>query len=344
DKSRGNTSPLPSNYQELKEPKLPEPEHPPFNYRRVIGLLQYLVQCTRPDLAYSISFLSQFLESPKDRHYQAVIHVLKYLNFTKNLELRLGCKKLTHSLEEIVCFSDSDWGGAKENRSFSGSIIYYHGSLGWRSQKQRVVALSSAEAEYNALSSCCQDSEWICQLIFEITNKKITSIIYSDNQSSIALASNRFYHHSTRHINFRLHFIRSLVEDEKIVLKYISTQNMLADLLTKNLPLAKSHNLLKTIFGQEIQSKLTALCANPSLIKYPNSLATNLLQNRWGSLRLSCPSIGPRLTSLLPLIGSLRLSCPSIGPRLTSLLPLIAKLNEMLLKGVVFDIILIRLV
>ncbi|MBW0532197.1 hypothetical protein O181_071912 [Austropuccinia psidii MF-1] len=259
DKSRGNTSPIPSNYQELKNTKLPEPEHPPFNYRHVIGLLQYLVQCTQPYLTFSISFLSQFLESPKDRHYQAVIHVLKYLNFTKNLELRIGCKELTHSLEEIICFTDSDWGGAEENRSFSGSIIYYHGSLGWRSQKQCVVALSSAEAEYNALSSFCQDSEWICQLIFKITNKKITSIIYSDNSSSIALASNCIYHHSTRHIDFRLHFVCSLIEDKKIVLRYTPTQDMLADLLTKNLPFAKSHNLIKTIFGQEIQSKLTGM-------------------------------------------------------------------------------------
>ncbi|MBW0474815.1 hypothetical protein O181_014530 [Austropuccinia psidii MF-1] len=192
-----------------------------------------------------------------DRHYQAIIHVLKYLNFTKSLELRLGHKGLTHSPEEIICFTDSDWGGAKENRSFSGSIIYYHGTLGWRSQKQRVVAVSSAEAEYNALSSCCQDSEWICQLIFEITNKKITSIIYSDNQSSIALASSRIYHHGTRHIDSRLHFVRSLIEDKKIVLRYTPTQDMLANLLTKNLPFAKSHNLIKTILGQEIQSKLT---------------------------------------------------------------------------------------
>ncbi|MBW0505466.1 hypothetical protein O181_045181 [Austropuccinia psidii MF-1] len=224
---------------------------------KILSELQYLVQCTRPDLAFSISFLSQFIESPKDRHYQAVIHVLKYLNFTKNLELRLGCKELIHSLEEIICFTDSDWGGAKENRSFSGSITYYHGCLGWRSQKQCVVALSSGEAEYNALSSCCKDSEWIFQLIFKVTNKKITSIIYSDNQSSIALASNRIYHHGTRHIDFRLHFVCCLIEDEKIILRYTPAQDMLADLLTKNLPFAKSHSLIKRIFGQEIQSKLT---------------------------------------------------------------------------------------
>ncbi|MBW0473477.1 hypothetical protein O181_013192 [Austropuccinia psidii MF-1] len=147
-------------------------------------------------------------------------------------------------------------GGKNEKRSFSGSIVYFFGTIGWKSQKQCVVALSSAEAEYNALSSCCQDSEWLYQLISEITFKKINSIIYSDNQSSIALASNRIYHHGTRHIDFRLHFVRSLVENEKIVLKYIPTQLMLADLLTKNLPYLKSQGHIETIFGLENQNKL----------------------------------------------------------------------------------------
>ncbi|MBW0473094.1 hypothetical protein O181_012809 [Austropuccinia psidii MF-1] len=150
EKIKGSTSPLLSNYQELKDPKLPKPLHPPFNYQRAIGLLQYLAQCTQPNLAFSISFLSQFLESPKDRHYQEVIHVLKYLYLTKPLELRLGFKVITHLPEEIICFTDSDWGGAKENRCFFGSMNYYHGTLGWRSQKQHVVSLSSAEAKYNA--------------------------------------------------------------------------------------------------------------------------------------------------------------------------------------------------
>ncbi|MBW0483613.1 hypothetical protein O181_023328 [Austropuccinia psidii MF-1] len=253
---RGNSSPLPSNYQELKNPDLDETPNIPFNYRRVIGLLQYLVQCTQPDLAFSISFLSQFLEHPKDRHYQAVLHVLKYLSYTKTLELKLGIQSLTHSPEEILCFTDSDWGGANEKRSFSGSLIYFFGTIGWKSQKQRVVALSSAEAEYNAMSSCCQDSEWLCQLISEITFKKISSTIYSDNQSSMALASNRIYHHGTRHIDFRLHFIRSLLEDEKITLKYIPTQRMVADLLTKNLPYSKSKGHIEIIFGLECRHKL----------------------------------------------------------------------------------------
>ncbi|MBW0482931.1 hypothetical protein O181_022646 [Austropuccinia psidii MF-1] len=122
--------------------------------------------------------------------------------------------------------------------------------------KQRVIALSSTEAEYNALSSCCQDSEWLCQLFSEITFKKITSTIYSNNQSSIALASNRIYHHGTRHIDFRLHFVWSLIEDEKIILKYIPTQYMVADLLTKNLPYLKSKGHIEIIFGLEGQHKL----------------------------------------------------------------------------------------
>ncbi|MBW0498231.1 hypothetical protein O181_037946 [Austropuccinia psidii MF-1] len=256
EKCRGNFSPLPSNYQELENPDLVETTKIPFNYQRVIGLLQYLVQCTQPDLAFSISFLSQFLENPKDRHYQEVFHVLKYLSFTKTLEPKLGIQGLTHSPDKILFFTDSDWGGANEKRSFSGSVIYFFGTIGWKSQKQCVVALSSAEAEYNALSSCCQDSEWLCQLISEITFKKINSTIYSNNQSSIALASNRIYHHGTRHIDFRLHFVRSLIKYEKIILKYIRTQYMVADLLTKNLPYLKSKGHIKIIFGLEGQHKL----------------------------------------------------------------------------------------
>ncbi|MBW0501578.1 hypothetical protein O181_041293 [Austropuccinia psidii MF-1] len=113
-KCRGNSSPLPSNYQELKNQDLCTSPNIPFNYCRVIGLLQYLVQCTRPDLAFAISYLSQFLEFPKDRHYQAVIHALKYLSFTRTLELKLGVQGLAHSSEEVLCFTNSDWGGALE--------------------------------------------------------------------------------------------------------------------------------------------------------------------------------------------------------------------------------------
>ncbi|MBW0540835.1 hypothetical protein O181_080550 [Austropuccinia psidii MF-1] len=105
------TSPLPSNINDLKSPDLEPCQNPPFHYQRAIGLLQYLVQGTRPDLAFSTSFMSQFLESPSEIHFKAVEHILKYLLGTKGLTLQLGGNNLQHDLNTIIVFSNADWGG-----------------------------------------------------------------------------------------------------------------------------------------------------------------------------------------------------------------------------------------
>ncbi|MBW0497553.1 hypothetical protein O181_037268 [Austropuccinia psidii MF-1] len=198
DQARPPMAPLPSNYKELKDLKDHENKitsSPPFNFRRVLGLLQYIVQCTCPDLSFAASFLSQFLENPKDAHYKALIHTLKYLSGTQTFMLKLGSNLVSHSKTEILGFTDSDWGGGTERKSFSGSLIYFYGALGWREHKQKVVALSSAEAEYNALTESAQDLAWTKQLIFETTNNEVSCTLHSDNQSAIAIASNPVYHH-----------------------------------------------------------------------------------------------------------------------------------------------------
>ncbi|MBW0505132.1 hypothetical protein O181_044847 [Austropuccinia psidii MF-1] len=149
EQAKAPSSPLPSNYKEPKTLTSTPPKLPPFNFQSGVGLLQYLVQCTRPNLSFSTSYLSRFLESPCKPHYQAVIHTLKYVSITQHFTLTLGQNYLNHL--------HSDWGGSSEKKSFSGSIIYFHGALGWRAHKQKVVALSSPEAEYNAMSESAQD-------------------------------------------------------------------------------------------------------------------------------------------------------------------------------------------
>ncbi|KAI7936995.1 hypothetical protein MJO28_015894, partial [Puccinia striiformis f. sp. tritici] len=149
---RDTAIPLPNNYNTLKFTPSESPDKPPFNYRRVVGLLRYVVQCTRPDLAFAVSFLSQFLEDPKLSHYQAARHALRYLCHTKSKVLILGQNDLGRQSHELVRYSDSDWNGSKAWNSYAGSVIYYNGTIGWRSHKQDVVALSSAEGEYVALT------------------------------------------------------------------------------------------------------------------------------------------------------------------------------------------------
>jgi hypothetical protein len=68
--------PLPSNYKQIKTVPSDKPATSPFNYRRVVGLIQWLVQCTQPNLAFALSILSLFLEDPKEVHYKAAKHTL----------------------------------------------------------------------------------------------------------------------------------------------------------------------------------------------------------------------------------------------------------------------------
>ncbi|MBW0492602.1 hypothetical protein O181_032317 [Austropuccinia psidii MF-1] len=120
--------------------------------------------------------------------------------------------------------------------------------IGWRAHKQKTTALSSAEAEYIALSECCQDFEWLKNLLIETTNIHSKGIIYTNNQSSMAIASKRIYHHGTRHLDFKIHFFRSLIENNVIKLEYLQSTTLVADLLTKNLPSTKLEELIKIIF------------------------------------------------------------------------------------------------
>ncbi|MBW0545431.1 hypothetical protein O181_085146 [Austropuccinia psidii MF-1] len=244
--------PLPSNYKELKDLKDHENKttsSPPFNFRRALALLQYIVQCTLPDLSFATSFLSQFLENPKDVHYKALIHTLNYLSVTQTFMLKLGSNFVSHSKTKILRFTYSNWKGGTKRKSFSGSLIYFYGALGWRAHKQKFVALSSAEAEFNALTESAQDLAWTKQLIFETPNNEVLCTLHSDNQSAIAIASNPVYHHGTQHIDFCLQFIRNLLERQSLNLKYISTSKMPADLLTKNVPLSKALPHLKLVLS-----------------------------------------------------------------------------------------------
>ncbi|MBW0481569.1 hypothetical protein O181_021284 [Austropuccinia psidii MF-1] len=99
-------------------------------------------------------------EDPKDLHYKAIPQTLKYLSGPLHFTLNLGKNLLKHSKTQLLGFTDSYWGGSTEKKSFSGSLIYFHGVLGWRAHKQKIVALSSDEAEYNAVSESAQDLLW----------------------------------------------------------------------------------------------------------------------------------------------------------------------------------------
>jgi hypothetical protein len=248
--NRTTMIPLPSNWKQIKTIPSDKPTSPPFNYRWVVGLIQWLVLCTRPNLAFDLSFLSQFLEDPGECHYKAAKHTLQYISTTKDQHLILGQNDLKQEPNELIGFSDLDWNGSKSWHSYSASIMYFHGTAGWRSHKQQSVGLSSAKGEYVSLLDASQDLFWCMNVLEELQIlPKLT--LCTNNQSAIAIASNPIYHHGTRHINFRYHFIQDHVKSKFITLKYLQTDKMQANLLTKNLTKGKTTLHRTKLMGQQ---------------------------------------------------------------------------------------------
>ncbi len=103
--------------------------------------------------------------------------------------------------------------------------------ISWRSKKQTSVALSTAEAEYIALSSATQEAMWLRQLISELRSEPTeATVIYEDNQSAISMSKNAQFHGRAKHIDIRHHFIREQVSAGTIELKYCPSSQMVADM------------------------------------------------------------------------------------------------------------------
>ncbi|KAF5468773.1 hypothetical protein F2P56_012898, partial [Juglans regia] len=124
--------------------------HDPTLYRKLVGKLLYLTN-TRPDLSYSVHLLSQFMETPRLPHYNAVIKVLRYLKGTPGQGLFFP----TASTFNLVAYSDANWGNCPDTRrSTTGFCVFIGSSLiCWKSKKQTTVSRSSAESEYRAMAS-----------------------------------------------------------------------------------------------------------------------------------------------------------------------------------------------
>ncbi len=201
-------------------------------YAMAVGSLLYLVNCTRPDIAYAVANVSKFMQNPGRQHWIAVKRILRYLKGTSNYDLTLGS---TEPLNPIG-YCDSDWGGDPDDRkSTSGYLFLYGGVVSWRSRKQKTVALSSSEAEYMAATDAAKEAVWIQQFIEELFGEPIdNTTVWCDNQSCIALTKDPGHHDRNKHVEIRLHFIRNLVDRGRIHFKYCPTEEMLADGLTKS--------------------------------------------------------------------------------------------------------------
>jgi hypothetical protein len=210
-------------------------------YRTLVGKLLYLTS-TRPDIAFPVQQLSQFLDAPTSLHFKAAHKVLRYLKGSPGTGLFFP----RNSSLQLSGFSDADWGGCLDTRrSITGFCFFIGQSLVcWKSKKQLTVSKSSSEAEYRALASATCELQWLHYLLTDLqveTDKLPT--LYCDSQSALHIASNPVFHERTKHIDIDCHIVREKLQAGLMKLLPISGYNQAADIFTKALHPANFHRL-----------------------------------------------------------------------------------------------------
>ena len=223
-----------------------------FNYRRVIGKLNYLEKSSRPDISYAVHQCARFCEDPKQGHIDAVIHLAKYLRETRDKGMILDPTK-TKSFEVWV---DADFSGnwsksTAENdpstaKSRSGYVITYGGCpIIWVSKLQTQIALSSCEAEYISLSQSLRDAIPIMRMLQELKDRgfndeylkpEVRCKAFEDNTGALTLATVPKMRPRTKHINLVYHHFREAVRDGLVTIISVGTKDQVGDMFTKPLP------------------------------------------------------------------------------------------------------------
>ncbi|KAL5798940.1 hypothetical protein ACOSQ2_003760 [Xanthoceras sorbifolium] len=205
----------------------------PGRYRRLVGRLIYLT-VLRPDITYAVHILSRFMHQPRKDHWEAALRVVCYLKSAPGQGLFFSS---TSDLW-LRAYFDSDWAGCPlTRRSTIGYCVFLGPSLiSWRSKRQKTVSLSSAEAEYRAMTGACCELTWLRYLLRDLgVLQQEAALLYCDNKATIHIAANPIFHERTRHIKMDCHFIRNKIQDGFVVTRFVSSANQLADVLTKAL-------------------------------------------------------------------------------------------------------------
>ncbi|RVW73678.1 Retrovirus-related Pol polyprotein from transposon RE2 [Vitis vinifera] len=205
----------------------------PESYRRLVGRLIYLA-VTRPDLAYSVHVLSQFMQEPRIEHWEAALRVIRYLKGTPGQGILLRAD----SDLSLQGWCDSDWAACPvTRRSLSGWLVFLGQSpISWKTKKQHTVSRSSAEAEYRAMEAVTCELKWLKGLLLSLGVHHPKAIkLFCDSQSALHMAKNPVFHERTKHIEVDCHLFRDAITDGLIAPSYVPTVTQLADIFTKAL-------------------------------------------------------------------------------------------------------------
>lgn len=216
-------------------------------YSNATGSLMYAMVCSRPDLAYAASMVSRFMGNPGKEHWLAVKWIFRYLKGTKSIGLIFG--KTRSENGKLEGFVDADFAGdVDKRRSLTGYLFTLYGNVvSWKANLQSIVALSTTEAEYIALTEAIKEAIWLKGFVSELEGEEVPGTVWCDSQSAVCLSKNQVFHERTKHIDVRLHFIRDIIAQGLVAVKKVAGEDNPADMLTKVVPGSKFAHCLDLV-------------------------------------------------------------------------------------------------
>lgn len=235
--------------EEGLDPQKPDSCEEGLDFQGIIGSLMYLAVCTRPDISFSVTKLSQYNTAHNEEIFKYAKRVLRYLKGTQSLGLRYSADNITY----LHGYVDASHGNNFDGKSFSGYVFMLSGGpVAWGSRKQRLVADSTTESEFIAMVLGCKEAMFLKQLLEELGELQPKIELFCDNMSAMKLIQKKCINDRTKHISRKKLFVRQFIQYGLISLHYVQSKEMKADILTKALSPEKHEYLRREIGLDEI--------------------------------------------------------------------------------------------
>ena len=214
-------------------------------YASIVSSLMYAITMTRLDLKFALSVLFQYYFNLNSIYVKTATRLLRYVKETLHHNIHYENKK------NLMNYIDADWTDAVNDRRSIKKYIYFlfNDFISWNSKRQDRVIQSFCEAEYVISTKANKEIIWFHSLLIQLHAYFIkTSVkLFADNQKIITFIKNFEHHRRMKHIDVKYHWIKKAMKNDVIEFKYISTENMIADDLTKLLRAIKFNKFLKML-------------------------------------------------------------------------------------------------
>jgi hypothetical protein len=224
------------------------------DYQAVVGSLMYTALATQPDISYAVAALSRYNSRPFTSHMTDAKQVLPYLKSTADFRLHFNGNGIGIGIgidNSLVGYSDSDWANDSADRKSHGGHVFLAnngGAVSWQSRKQRLIAMTTLEAEFITCSKASSEAKWLLQLQNDIRGKDLPPPpINCDNQGALALITTGIISAHTKHIDICYHNSRDLQKRQIVNDSYVHTDENVADIFKNALTKYKHTKFTKSM-------------------------------------------------------------------------------------------------